>query len=368
MNYSELVEAIGYIHKNAQYHAVQAVNTSITIQNWLIGYYIVEYEQQGSDRAQYGEKLLQQLSEDLTQRLGRGFSERNLRLFRQFYRTYSIWQSVIAKSQADSPMLSPGLNTHVNITPEQEKLSQNLLQKVTWTHFIELIRIDDPLKRSFYEVETLKNRWSVRELKRQIDSLLFERIGLSRAKEEVLELAKRGEIVTTPEEMIRDPYVFEFLGLKEKLVVTEQQLESALLDHLQDFLIEMGKGFCFAARQKRVTINNQHYYIDLVLFNRKLKCLVLIDLKMGEFTHQDAGQMNFYLNYAKAEEMEEGENPPVGIILCASKDETHVEYALGGMDNHLFVSRYLLELPTKEQLEAFVQREKRVLEQQLNAK
>jgi hypothetical protein len=168
--------------------------------------------------------------------------------------------------------------------------------------------------------------------------------------------------------MIRDPYVFEFLGLKEKLVVTEQQLESALLDHLQDFLLEMGKGFCFVARQKRITINNQHYYIDLVLFNRKLKCLVLIDLKMGEFTHQDAGQMNFYLNYAKAEEMEERENPPVGIILCASKDETHVEYALGGMDNHLFVSRYLLELPTKEQLEAFVQREKRVLEQQLNAK
>jgi len=290
-----------------------------------------------------------------------GFSERNLEMFRRFYQAYPIPQTLSAELPGKSVKDLTALLSSVDLNSETERFS-TLVRQISWSHFVELIRIEDTLKRSFYEIETLKNNWSVRELKRQIDSLLFERVGLSREKEEVLELAKRGEIVTTPEEMVRDPYVFEFLGLKEESVATEQQLESALLEHLKDFLLEMGKGFCFVARKKRITINNQHYYIDLVLFNRKLKCLVLIDLKMGEFTHQDAGQMNFYLNYSKAEEVEEGENPPVGIILRASKDETHVEYALGGMDNKLFVSQYLLELPTKEQLENFVQREKQILE------
>jgi predicted nuclease of restriction endonuclease-like (RecB) superfamily len=221
--------------------------------------------------------------------------------------------------------------------------------------------MDDPLKRAFYEVEALRNRLSVRELKRQIDSLLYERVGLSRDQAGVLAIAKEGELVTTPSEMARDPYVFEFLGLKREEFYTESQLERALLNHLQEFLLEMGKGFCFIARQRRVTFDNEHYYIDLLLYNRRLKCLVAIDLKLGRFRHEYAGAMNFYLNYLKAEEMEEGENPPIGIILCSEKNETHVEYALGGMSNQVFVSRYLLSLPTQEELQAFVQRTRQQL-------
>jgi predicted nuclease of restriction endonuclease-like (RecB) superfamily len=237
-----------------------------------------------------------------------------------------------------------------------------LFREVPWTHLIEFIRMDDPLKRAFYEVETLSNRWSVRELKRQIASLLYGRVGLSRDKEGVMELAKQGEIVMTPEEMVRDPYVFEFLGFKREELHVESQLEKALLDHLQEFLLEMGKGFCFVARQCRITFENEHYYIDLLLYNRKLKCLAAVDLILGPFRHEYAGAMNFYLNYLKAEEMEEGENPPIGIILCSDKNETHVEYALGGLSNRIFVSRYLLHLPSPEELQAFVQRTRRELE------
>lgn len=207
-----------------------------------------------------------------------------------------------------------------------------------------------------------RNRWSVRELKRQINSLLYERVGLSRDKEGVLALAQEGELVTTPTAMIRDPYVFEFLGLKREELYTETQLERALLDHLQEFLLEMGKGFCFIARQQRITFDNEHYYVDLLLYNRRLRCLVAIDLMLGQFRHEYAGAMNFYLNYLQAEEMEEGERPPVGIILCSEKNETHVEYALGGLSNRIFVSRYLLHLPTKEELDAFLQRMRKTLE------
>jgi len=237
-----------------------------------------------------------------------------------------------------------------------------LLQELSWTHLIELIRIEDPLKRAFYEAETLANRWSVRELKRQLRSMLYERVGLSRDKEGVVALARQGEIVTTPAEMVRDPYVFEFLGLKRGELYTESQLESALLDRLQDFLLELGRGFCFVARQHRATIDNEHYYIDLLLYNRCLRCLVAIDLVLGAFRHEYAGAMNFYLNYLKAEEMERGERAPVGIVLCAEKSETHVEYALGGLSNRVFVSRYQLHLPAATELEAFVQRTRKKLE------
>jgi predicted nuclease of restriction endonuclease-like (RecB) superfamily len=214
----------------------------------------------------------------------------------------------------------------VSFTPldwQDDAYFTRLFRELPWTHFIELIRMDDQLKRAFYEVEALRNRWSVRELKRQINSLLYERVGLSRDQEGVLALAKEGELVTTPTEMVRDPYVFEFLGLKRAALYTESHLEQALLDHLQEFLMEMGKGFCFVARQRRVTFDNEHYYIDLLLYNRRLKCLVAIDLMLGRFRHEYAGAMNFYLNYLKAEEMEEGENPPIGLMLCSEKNETH---------------------------------------------
>jgi predicted nuclease of restriction endonuclease-like (RecB) superfamily len=257
-DYEGLVASIEQAHGNAQRQAVQAVNVALTLRNWLIGYHIVEYEQHGSDRAQYGERLLENLSKDLRRRLGRGFGWRNLEMFRRFYLQYPISQSLIAKfgiSLAHPPSVS--------FTPlewQDDAYFARLFRELPWTHFIELIRTDDPLQRAFYEVETLNNRWSVRELKRQIASLLYERIGLSRDKEGVLALAKEGELVTTPPEMVRDPYVFEFLGLKREGLYTESKLERALLDHLQEFLMEMGKGFCFIARQRRVTIDNEHYY------------------------------------------------------------------------------------------------------------
>jgi predicted nuclease of restriction endonuclease-like (RecB) superfamily len=360
-DYEALVAAIAQAHDRAQRQAVQAVNLALTLRNWLIGYHIVEYEQRGSDRALYGERLLDNLSQDLRKRLGRGFGRRNLFTFREFYLRYPIVQSVIAQLGLSLPY-----PPSVTISPpdwQDDAYFARLFRSLPWTHFIELTRMDDPLKRAFYEVETLKNRWSVRELKRQIDSLLYERVGLSRDKEGVLALAREGELVTTPAEMVRDPYVFEFLGLKREELYTESQLEQALLNHLQEFLLELGKGFCFIARQRRVTIENEHYYIDLLLYNRRLKCLVAIDLKLGRFRHEHAGAMNFYLNYLKAEEMEEGENSPIGIVLCSEKDATHVEYALGGLSNHLFVSSYLLHLPATEELEAFLRRVRNRLEE-----
>ncbi len=322
------------------------------MRNWLIGYHIFEYEQHGSDRAKYGERLLGSLSQDLRKRLGRGFGRRSLEMSRQFYLRYPIAQSLIAQFELTAPYPSS-----VPFTPfdwQDDAYFSRLFRELPWTHFIELIRIDDPLKRAFYEVETISNRWSVRELKRQLDSLLYERVGLSRDKEGVMMLAKEGELIATPAEMVRDPYVFEFLGLKREELYTESKLEQALVDHLQEFLLEMGRGFCFVARQRRVTFDNEHYWIDLLLYNRRLKCLVALDLILGRFRHEYAGAMNFYLNYLKAEEMEADEHSPIGILLCSDKNETHVEYALGGMSNQIFVSRYLPYVPTIEELEAFV--------------
>jgi predicted nuclease of restriction endonuclease-like (RecB) superfamily len=238
---------------------------------------------------------------------------------------------------------------------------RRLFYELPWTHFIELLRMEDRLKRAFYEIETLKNRWSVRELKRQIDSLLYERVGLSRDKEGVLALAKEGELISSPAELVRDPYVFEFLGLKKEGLYTEADLERGLLDHLQEFLLEMGRGFCFA-RQRRITFDNEHYWIDLLLFHRRLRCLVALDLILGRFRHQYAGAMNFYLNYLKAEETAEGEHPPLGILLCSDKNDSHVEYALGGLSNRTFVSRYLPYIPTEEELAGFLRRTRRQLE------
>ena len=359
MKYKELVNQIKSLSSWSKTKAIQSVNACLLFRNWLLGAFIVEYEQKGEDRARYGEKLLYNLTRDL----GKGFSADNLERCRKFYAIYKISATLLRKSIPATPLRILRAKDLEGASEQQTEFTLRLFQKLSWSHFIELIRIDDLLKRQFYEIETMKNSWSTRELKRQIDSMLFERIGLSRAKKEVLSLAKKGEIVTRPEEAIRDPYVFEFLGLKQEKKYTETDLEQALLDHLQDFMLELGRGFCFVARQKRITFNNRHHYIDLLLFHRKLRCLIAIDLKLGEFTYHDAGQMNFYLNYLKKEEVEKEENPPVGIILCADKDDTYVEFAAGGMDNKLFVSRYLLQLPSKKQLMGFLKKEKRLLDE-----
>lgn len=360
MSYNTLVDAIASAHTDAQFRAAQAVNVTLTIRNWLIGYYIFEYEQHGQDRAKYGENLLENLARDLRQKIGKGFTKRYLEIFRFFYLRYPIAKSVISQFGISLP--TPSSVSFEGFDWQDDDYFAQLFGKTTWTHFIELIRIDDPMKRAFYELQTLENLWSVRDLKRQINSLLYERVGLSRDKEGVLKLAKEKPLITTPSEMIRDPYVFEFLGFKKEELYTESQLEKALLDNLQSFLLELGQGFCFIARQRRITFDNEHYYIDLLLYNRKLKCMFAIDLILGRFKHEYAGAMNFYLNYLKAEETETGENAPIGLILCLDKNETHVEYALGGLSNRVFVSRYLLHLPTKEELERFLQKTRKKLE------
>jgi predicted nuclease of restriction endonuclease-like (RecB) superfamily len=308
LSYQSLVDAIAQVHDTAQRQTVQAVNLALTLRNWIIGYHIVEYEQHGQDRAQYGQGLLKTLTRDLRQRLGRGFGWRNLEMFRRFYLTYPISQSLIAKLGVTLP--TPPSVKFKPLDWQDDDYFTQLFRKLPWTHFIELIRLDDPLKRAFYELEAMRQHWSARELKRQLGSLLYERVGLSRDKEGVLKLAQEGRINETPAELIRDPYVFEFLGLKREELYTETQLERALLDHLQEFLLELGQGFCFVARQRRVTFDNEHYYIDLLLYNRRLRCLCAIDLILGHFRHEYAGAMNFYLNYLKAERWKRASSRP----------------------------------------------------------
>lgn len=236
-----------------------------------------------------------------------------------------------------------------------------ILSRLSYTHIIELLTIEDPLKRLFYEVETLKGNWSVRELKRQTGSLLFERTGLSLDKKGLLQTVNKKAVPARKEDIIRDPYIFEFLGRPQKDEVSESDLGTALLNHLQEFLMELGNGFCFEARQKRITVDNEHFYIDLVFYHRILKCHVVIDLKIRKFLHTDAGQMNFYLNYYRENEMYEGDDLPVGILLCTDKDEATVKYAIGNIDNKVFVSRYKVALPSEKELEQFIKRDKKAL-------
>ena len=221
---------------------------------------------------------------------------------------------------------------------------------LSWSHYCELLKVEEPVARSFYEQEAIQNNWSVREFKRQINSMLFERLALSKDTKAVMRMSKKGQIIEKPQDAIKDPYILEFLNLKEEISYTESQLEQAIIDKLQYFLLEMGKGFSFVARQKRITIANKNYHIDLVFYNRLLRCFVLIDLKTGELDHSDIGQMNFYLNYFKENVKEEGENDPIGLILCARKDDILAKYVLGGLSNKVFASKYKLALPSEKEL------------------
>jgi predicted nuclease of restriction endonuclease-like (RecB) superfamily len=233
----------------------------------------------------------------------------------------------------------------------------NLFNRISYTHFVELIRVDDSLKRLFYESECLKGTWSVKELKRQIGSLLYERTGLSQNKERLLAMVQATPNANTFTDLIRDPYIFEFLGLKQQEVLPEKELEQALLDHLLQFLLELGKGFCFEARQKRIVIDNEHHFIDMVFYHRLLHCNILVELKTERFNHTHAGQLNMYLEYYKKYETVQGDNPPVGILLCTDKDQEHVEFATAGLDDKVFVAKYLVALPDKNELEQFIKKE-----------
>ena len=317
--YENLLANIGTAIETARQNAVRAINTELVKANWEIGRHIVEYEQHGQERAEYGSDLLTKLSKDLRQRYGKGFGRRNILDMRRFYLAYQKWQTVSAK--------------------------------LSWSHYIALIGISNDTARKFYEKHTLNENLSVRELERQIDSSLFERLALSKDKKGVLQLSEKGHIVSQAAEAVKDPYVLDFLKIPQSHKMTEKDLEQKIIDNLQMFLLELGKGFAFVARQYRISLRNKHYSIDLVFYHRILKCFVLIDLKIRNVAHGDIGQMNLYLNYFKTEENVEGDNEPIGIILSAEKDEVLVEFATGGISNKIFVSKYQLYLPDKKQLQ-----------------
>lgn len=317
-DYRNLLEQISDTYTQGRTRAVQAVNGHITETYWQVGRHIIEFEQGGKARADYGKALLASLSKDLTLRHGKGFSRSNLTYMRLFYLRYPIG----AKA------------SHI----------------LSWSHYVELLKLDDELERGFYEKQAIAERWSVPELRRQKAASLFLRLAASKDKAGILQLAAQGQIIEQPSDLLREPYVFEFLKIPEPYQVSESQLETVLCDHLQPFLLELGKGFTFVGRQYRVTINNSHYKVDLVFYHRILRCFVLIDLKLGDVQHHDIGQMNLYLGYFANEENVEGDNPPIGIILSRNKDELLVEYATYGMNSQLFVQKYQLYLPDREAL------------------
>lgn len=354
MDFLGLVEQINFSQQVLRKKALESVNQLLVMRNWLIGYFIVNFEQMGADRAAYGDKLISRLAQELGQRKVKGMSETNLRLFRSLYQTYPpIGQPVADLLEKSSIVIQQPLavelivdNTSADIVVSGKKL----ITHFSFRHFTELVKITDPLKRAFYEKEAISGNWSSREPKRQINSLLLERLGISKDKEKLLKTIQGQAEQNLFEHTIKDPYIFEFTGFQELPSYSENDLETALLDKIQDFILELGTGFCFEARQKRITIGNEHDRVDLVFYHRILKCHVLLDLKTRDFSHADVGQMNFYLNYFKENMMQTGDNSPVGIILCTQKDTEKVKYATAGLDQKLFVSKYLIQLPSEEEL------------------
>ena len=312
---AHICEALEYGRKKA----VSRINESIVETYWTIGKYIVDFEQAGNEKAEYGSETLKRLSKDLIIRYGNGFGLSNVYRMRQLYTAFPIFATVS--------------------------------QKLSWSHYVELLKIADPLERSFYLKECEQENWGVRELRRQMQSMLFQRLALSKNKNEVLRLSEQGQVIEKPEDIIKDPYIFEFTGLPQLPVYKEGDLEDALIDNISTFLLELGKGFAFIGRQQRINIGGRIFKVDLVFYHRILKCFVLIDLKRGEVQHEDIGQMNLYLNYYREEMNTEGDTEPIGIVLGAYEDKLMVKYATQNISNQLFVSRYQLYFPDREQLE-----------------
>ncbi len=321
-NYQHLLDKISVTYSQGQTKAISAVNIQLLETYWQIGQYIVEFEQGGNTKAEYGKALITNLAKDLTLRHGKGFSRSNVVYMRLLYLRYPI--------------------------------SQKPSHQLSWSHFVELLKIEYNQERKFYENQSIAEKWSVPQLKRQKESALFQRLALSKNKEELLKLSAEGLQINQPKDIVKDPYVFEFLKIPEEQITSEQDLENHLCDNLQLFLLELGKGFTYVGRQYRMTINNKHYRADLVFYHRILRCFVLFDLKINEVQHDDIGQMNMYLGYFANEENTETDNPPVGIILTKNKDELLVEYATYGMSSQLFVSKYQLYLPDKADLIAVI--------------
>ena len=366
---------------NARNHALRTANAAMVAAYWEIGREIVEEEQRGAARADYGSRLFGRLSSALAERHGKGFDERSLRRYRQFYQIYKRRPPLLRASSSDQQLTtgriraSPGPESatrqaqeKIRASPGPESAPKDSLAplslELSWTHYRTLIGVSHPDARSFYEVECIKSGWSVRELRRQIDSLLFERLARSRDKEGVLALAREGHEVHQPIDLVKDPYVLEFVGLPESTRWLESDLEEALINRLQNFLQELGRDLFFVARQKRITVDGDHFYIDLVFYHRQLRCFLLIDLKVGRLDHADLGQMLLYNGYYEAEEMRQDENPPIGLILCTDKNEAMVQYALGETTRQIFASRYKLYLPSEEELAEEIRREREQLERE----
>jgi predicted nuclease of restriction endonuclease-like (RecB) superfamily len=333
------------------------VNTALTLRNWIIGFYISEYEQSGKDRADYGTQLFKAIAESLLKKGLKSIRERHLYLCRDLYKTYpQILRTVSAKSYLIDFQYSEILRTvSAELTNQENDSYVNiLLTNLSFSHFIELLKTDSEGKRRFYEEQVIRNNWSVRDLGRAIESLLCERTGLSTDKGKALSNFNETS-EPAAESFFRNTYMLEFLGLEEKSVYSESDLEERIITNLQHFLLELGRGFCFEHRQKRITFDNKHYKIDLVFYHRILKCHVLLDLKIGEFDHADAGQMNMYLNYYKENEGQNGDNAPIGIILCSGKNEALVKYTTMGLSQQVFVSKYLVNLPSEKDLQKIIE-------------
>lgn len=364
-SFNDLASIVQTTHDAAQSSAVKAINRMQTMRNWLIGYYIVEFEQNGKDRAEYGTQLLKKLEERVDRK---GVNVTLLQMSRNFYKLYPQMVNLFVPNQKYSTasnisessvqLKSNSSNNETNlicatVSHKFQTSPELMISRLSFSHLREIMALDDPLARYFYEQECIKCTWSVRELRRQISTNLYVRAGISANPEKLLSLPSvQGH--DSAELQIRQPFTFEFLGLKAQEVVDEHDLEDALISHLQEFILELGKGFCLEARQKRIIIDDEYYYPDLVFYNRILHCGVIIELKNEEFSYENFGQLNAYVSHYRENEMQPGDNPPIGILLCTRKGKKMVEYALAGMDNNLFVSTYMLQLPDKKTLEDFL--------------
>lgn len=399
MDFPQLTSNILVTHNALQNNAIRAINQNITARNWLVGYWIVEFEQNGEDRAKYGEKLLSELAKAIKVR---GLGTVMLNLCRKFYKTYPTLSTEIGKfliSRGDSQIIQSLIEKFQITENENDIIFQSLIGKLpiptasifqtvteksvgdpnlvpadsievipqvgddkifsrlSFTHIIPLLSIDDPLKRSFYEIETIKGCWSVRELRRQIDTLCYERAGISKNPEKLMALVNDKAETSLPTTIVKSPYVFDFLGLKSADVVEESDLETMLISHIQEFILELGEGFCFEGRQKRILIDDEYFFVDLVFYHRILKCHVLVELKTKKFNYADMAQLNMYVAYYRDKMMTDGDNAPIGILLCTDASSEMVRYATAGMDENLFVSKYLLQLPAKEKFVEFLNHE-----------
>ena len=375
MNFESLVNHISVIQNTLQAQAAHSVNLALTSRNWLMGCYIVEFEQHGEDRATYGEQLLKNLEKRLNTK---GLNERRFREFRRLYLIYPQLKEEVLGYVMSNPEIRWSLTTEFATPIRQMASAKNeseirrmtsaelmdihkwmipadkLFNKLTYSNLSLISAIDNPVKRAFYEMETIRGCWSYKELGRQINSLYYERSGLSKNKKALSALVQQQTTQLQPTDVINTPITLEFLGLNEQVLVTENDLERAILDNLQKFLLEMGHGFCFEARQKRILIDEDYFFADLVFYHRILKCHVIVELKIDKFHHEYASQLNMYLNYFKAEIMQPDDNPPIGILLCTEKGDTLVRYATAGLDPNIFVQKYKVQLPSEEEIKDFI--------------